>query len=472
MTMPTVFISHRHADKDIAQTVAEFIDRHSGGRAKVFCSSSKDFEGVVAGQTIEGTLKQALAASDLVLLIFTVATEDWSYCMYECGLATDPTDQKETRVVVLQCGAIPPKPYVDHLSVELHDLESITRFVRTFLTGTEYFPKRGEPLTGFQAQGPQVTEFAAELHQNLAANLARLDVEEAKERPASTYLCIELDRDALDELQSEQGQSDEDAVRIVRDRARVVGKSYAHALFGFLFDATTTLGRVVDEWTADHPGAGSPALPAWFGSLVKQVRAVAAGKIQEKVDWAPYRAEPGEAIIPFVAGSRTVPSTGGLQLHVYFMPMSPRPVPVVERMIPLDVMFHRNLAETPGDTIKLLDLRAEMEANARSRVPMLGEEGRARFIVHRSMIDAFLVRSLATANSEAMTTARDLTVHDLLVDPTNETVRTFAVVDPSADMDQALAVMRDVPGCQDVFVTTDGTEQSAVVGWLTNTLFL
>ncbi len=470
--MPTVFISHRHADKDIAQTVAEFIDRHSGGRAKVFCSSSKDFEGVVAGQTIEGTLKQALAASDLVLLIFTVATEDWSYCMYECGLATDPTDQKETRVVVLQCGAIPPKPYVDHLSVELHDLESITRFVRTFLTGTEYFPKRGEPLTGFQAQGPQVTEFAAELHQNLAANLARLDVEEAKERPASTYLCIELDRDALDELQSEQGQSDEDAVRIVRDRARVVGKSYAHALFGFLFDATTTLGRVVDEWTADHPGAGSPALPAWFGSLVKQVRAVAAGKIQEKVDWAPYRAEPGEAIIPFVAGSRTVPSTGGLQLHVYFMPMSPRPVPVVERMIPLDVMFHRNLAETPGDTIKLLDLRAEMEANARSRVPMLGEEGRARFIVHRSMIDAFLVRSLATANSEAMTTARDLTVHDLLVDPTNETVRTFAVVDPSADMDQALAVMRDVPGCQDVFVTTDGTEQSAVVGWLTNTLFL
>lgn len=470
--MPTVFISHRHADKDIAQTVAEFIDRHSGGRAKVFCSSSKDFEGVVAGQSIEGTLKQALAASDLVLLIFTVATEDWSYCMYECGLATDPTDQKETRVVVLQCGAIPPKPYVDHLSVELHDLESITRFVRTFLTGTEYFPKRGEPLTGFQAQGPQVTEFAAELHQNLAANLARLDVEEAKERPASTYLCIELDRDALDELQSEQGQSDEDAVRIVRDRARVVGKSYAHALFGFLFDATTTLGRVVDEWTADHPGAGSPALPAWFGSLVKQVRAVAAGKIQEKVDWAPYRAEPGEAIIPFVAGSRTVPSTGGLQLHVYFMPMSPRPVPVVERMIPLDVMFHRNLAETPGDTIKLLDLRAEMEANARSRVPMLGEEGRARFIVHRSMIDAFLVRSLATANSEAMATARDLTVHDLLVDPANETVRTFAVVDPSADMDQALAAMRDVPGCQDVFVTTDGTEQSAVVGWLTNTLFL
>lgn len=470
--MPTVFISHRHADKDIAQTVAEFIDRHSGGRAKVFCSSSKDFEGVVAGQSIEGTLKQALAASDLVLLIFTVATEDWSYCMYECGLATDPTDQKETRVVVLQCGAIPPKPYVDHLSVELHDLESITRFVRTFLTGTEYFPKRGEPLTGFQAQGPQVTEFAAELHQNLAANLARLDVEEAKERPASTYLCIELDRDALDELQSEQGQSDEDAVRIVRDRARVVGKSYAHALFGFLFDATTTLGRVVDEWTADHPGAGSPALPAWFGSLVKQVRAVAAGKIQEKVDWAPYRAEPGEAIIPFVAGSRTVPSTGGLQLHVYFMPMSPRPVPVVERMIPLDVMFHRNLAETPGDTIKLLDLRAEMEANARSRVPMLGEEGRARFIVHRSMIDAFLVRSLATANSEAVATARDLTVHDLLVDPANETVRTFAVVDPSADMDQALAAMRDVPGCQDVFVTTDGTEQSAVVGWLTNTLFL
>jgi hypothetical protein len=38
-------------------------------------------------------------------------------------------------------------------------------------------------------------------------------------------------------------------------------------------------------------------------------------------------------------------------------------------------------------------------------------------------------------------------------------------------MDQALAAMNAVAGCQDVFVTTDGTADSAVVGWLTNTMY-
>ena len=39
-------------------------------------------------------------------------------------------------------------------------------------------------------------------------------------------------------------------------------------------------------------------------------------------------------------------------------------------------------------------------------------------------------------------------------------------------MDQALATMNAIPNCQDVFVTADGTPDSGVVGWMTNSMFM
>ena len=66
-----------------------------------------------------------------------------------------------------------------------------------------------------------------------------------------------------------------------------------------------------------------------------------------------------------------------------------------------------------------------------------------------------------------------MTVDDLLDDPCRvDTYRTtLAVVGPDADMDTTLAAMNAVAGCQDVFVTEDGTADSAVIGWVTNTMF-
>ena len=69
---------------------------------------------------------------------------------------------------------------------------------------------------------------------------------------------------------------------------------------------------------------------------------------------------------------------------------------------------------------------------------------------------------------------RARTVHDLLARSQNRALfgSTFAVVGRSVDMDHALVAMNAIPGCQDVFVTADGTSDSAVVGWLTNAMYL
>jgi hypothetical protein len=74
-----------------------------------------------------------------------------------------------------------------------------------------------------------------------------------------------------------------------------------------------------------------------------------------------------------------------LQLHLYFVPMSPRPVPVTERMIRLEQMFQKNLCETPGEACGSPTC-SSMKTDGRSRVPMLGEECMPKFMAHRSMI--------------------------------------------------------------------------------------
>ncbi len=462
MTAPLVFISHRHSDRAIGEALAQFLNRRSSGGVRVHLSSSPGFEGPRLGRPLNEELKRALGASDLVVLIYTSETEDWSYCMWECGVATDPNDEKPTKVVVFQCGRQVPKPYDEYLRVDARNGDSILEFVKAFFTSLDLFHTCDQPLTTFHPNGEEVRELATELHGKLADVLPAPGADELEERAATTYLCVEFDAQAVQDIKEARDKNDPGLAEIVRDRSHVVDKRGARALFSFHIDENTTIGKLVEEQTNDPM-----ASPFWFESLVDQLGTVVCGRYP-LVKWAPYAVEPGRATIPFVAGCRAGPA-GGIRLHVYFIPMSPRPVPVVERMIRLESMFHKNLAETPGETITLAALLNEMKADNRSRVPMLGEGGRPRFMVHRSMIVEFL--SARALDGDDVT---KLTVHDLLLysDQPEMFAGTFGVVDQRADIDEALLAMNAIPNCQDVFVTADGTADGAVLGWLTNSMFI
>lgn len=471
MTKPTVFISHRHADKAIADVVATFLDERSAGVATIHCSSNSGFARPTAGDSLGGSLKRALGASDLVALIFTSAAEDWSWCMWECGVATDPDDERLTKVVVLQCGDAVPAPYGDSVRVDVRSLDSLTGFVKTVLTTTDYFTDAEDPLTRFSGDSRQITEFATDLHAELGAVLATLQRAEVEERSAAAYFCVEIDRDAVGQLRAPGSEATTPVADLVRERARIVDRRGAEGLFDFHVDNDISIGTLFDLWSrrrtdgsVDDPNTGR-----WCDSVVEQIVTVTSGRFPV-VAWSPFALQPSKAIIPFVAGTRTVPANGGLQLHLYFVPMSPRPVPVTERMIGLKEMFHMNLGETPGESIRLADLLAEMRIDDRSRVPMLGEGSVPKFMVHKSMIQEFVTECALSDDCDV----KSLSVHDLLVGSDSAAAfrHTFAVVGRSVDMDHALAAMNAIPGCQDVFVTADGTAESAVVGWLTNTMFI
>jgi hypothetical protein len=88
MADPLLFISHKHSDSKIAQVLAAFIEERSNGRVKVHLSSSPDFQGPRYGKGLNSQLRDALWNTDVLILVYTSADQDWSYCMWECGVAT------------------------------------------------------------------------------------------------------------------------------------------------------------------------------------------------------------------------------------------------------------------------------------------------------------------------------------------------------------------------------------------------
>src|SRR5436190_15481127 len=87
---PLVFISHRHADRRIADRLRKFIREKTGNSVEVHQSSSADAQAPRIGHNLKGDLLSALGKSDLLVLIYTGNDRGWDYCMWECGVATHP----------------------------------------------------------------------------------------------------------------------------------------------------------------------------------------------------------------------------------------------------------------------------------------------------------------------------------------------------------------------------------------------
>ena len=99
------FISHKHRDRDLAELVSNFLEDLSNGEVRLFVSSAVAHEGPRFGVSLSDSLRDALARSGLVILIYTDPTDNWEWCLWECGVATDPRDPTPTHVEVFTSAA-------------------------------------------------------------------------------------------------------------------------------------------------------------------------------------------------------------------------------------------------------------------------------------------------------------------------------------------------------------------------------
>jgi TIR domain len=78
-----VFVSHKHDDHALAETVKKTLEGLSG-RIDCFVSGSD----LAAGSDWNAELRSQLAKSHLLVLLFTEPSRNWDWCLYEAGLFT------------------------------------------------------------------------------------------------------------------------------------------------------------------------------------------------------------------------------------------------------------------------------------------------------------------------------------------------------------------------------------------------
>ena len=265
---PLLFISHRHADRAIADVVRGFVTERSGGDVVVFQSSSSEAQAPKIGQNVNRELLKALWKSDLLLVYDTGEERGWDYCMWECGVATH-AESEETRVIVFQCGHRAPPVFADKLAVDVRDPDRVTRFVNEFLTDPGFFPDGTTPVTRFQADDANVRRVADEFLAQLRAVIPPdVEDEQVEEWPAVPYLRLELSASQVRQIVAEE---DDERARsltasVLLDAVVVDSDREAAVLFGRpTLPADVPFGALLPSAAR----RGDP--PVWLRNLAAQV---------------------------------------------------------------------------------------------------------------------------------------------------------------------------------------------------------
>jgi hypothetical protein len=106
-----------------------------------------------------------------------------------------------------------------------------------------------------------------------------------------------------------------------------------------------------------------------------------------------------------------------------------------------------------------------------TRLPVLNVKGAAKYMIHQSLIFKFVTEK--TLEASARNKAFDVTqttLKDFLAyaDMKEQVTKTIAFVHLEGTLADAKDRMEKITGCQDVFVTADGSPGKPVEGWLTN----
>ena len=312
----SLFISHKHVDKKIADLISSFITMHSGGRVTVHQSSSPWTDAPKVGRNLNKQLRETLWNTSVLILIYTSNDHDWSYCMWECGVASHP-QSPDTKIILFQCAANSPAVFTEQVNVNMRDLVDIQKFTSEFLTSPDFFPGFPGAITKFKSNGREVASAAAELFQKLEPVLPPEKIDPATEWPAYPFLQLELGFQHIDQIRKlDPRERIQKANEIIKKECLIsAADKYCEQLFGVLsFSNDMSFKQLADSWTERFPHSQS----TWIQSLCNQVRAGATWNfptttwdIMQGFNDSIWRA-------PVLTRVRKIPSRQCTQFDVYF----------------------------------------------------------------------------------------------------------------------------------------------------------
>jgi hypothetical protein len=110
----------------------------------------------------------------------------------------------------------------------------------------------------------------------------------------------------------------------------------------------------------------------------------------------------------------------------------------------------------------------KLEKKGKERLPILDSDGRVQYVLHRSLIDRFVVKSV----TEQKKNIDELTLQDMLDDEDVKEVitKSFQTVHATSNLADAKKFIDQDSLCSDVFATKDGTKDTKALGWVTNVI--
>jgi len=462
---PSLFISHKHADKKIADVIREFIYQRTNREVAVFQSSAADADAPELGHALAGELRDALWQSGVVILVYTTEDQDWQWCMWECGVALNPASP-DTRVIVFQCAAESPRVFQDSVRVNVREREDVLKFVKTFLTNPLFFPGMGSPIAPkLSPDGPEVAQFAEVLFAELAKVIPRSNLAEWAAQP---LLQLQLPIEVCEKIAAEPGEGGDLTIQVADLLSVSSLDPQARQIFGVAdLSPGTKLSGLAMRWAEKHS-----ARPLdWVRDIEAQVRRAARNDIPV-IGWGYLQAaDNGPKHIPLLSRTRRLPSIGSVQFDVNLVRFDEfAATRAVARMIPWSEVVCHHVDRTPLTELKVLDLARRFKAEQLSRMPFVQGDGGVVLMVHRSMVDRFVTERVTSgdlADIKALSFA-DLLQADQALKQIFET--SFAAVGPDARLRDVNAIMAASPNVQDVFVTSNGQRNERMVGWITNTM--
>lgn len=442
-------------------TLAEFVKEKSLGKVHVHLSSDPGYEGPGIGRNLNAQLREALFEASAVLLIYTEDDKDWSYCMWECGVAID-ANHPEAEIIVFQCGRDTPKPFEDDVRVNVRSVEDIERFTKFFLQSERLFPEHGGALAP-GLDSASIKKFADELHKNLEKILPPLDPAPTEEWATWPSLLVEIPAVHFDE-EARDEYPDETLYDRVRERAMVVEHNRVAALLRMAsLPPNLTFGRLEEIWEEKSGKTDTE----WFESCCDQMKACARREFPIIRHATMQSADLKAGYIPIVGRIRDVALKKLLQFEIYFYNLSdPRAVDAAKKMVPIEKMYFRVVDDDRDiEKITLSQFLDDLEGRGLNRVPFVDSRHHPIYIVHKSMVTDFMLRKMRAGVS-----LDELRLKDLFEDVSLKEMfaKTFAVVPEHASIEEARNAMRSIPSCQDVFVTASGGSEESILGLLTN----
>ena len=462
MTPPLVFISHKHADKAIAEVVAKFLRSNAPQPIRVYLSSNSTFEGPRIGQQINRELVKALCETDVLILIYTSEDQDWSWCMWECGVATND-DTTKTNTIVFQCGPQAPKVFAGTKVVDVRKLDEVKGFTKQYFTDRNFYPSlQGHALAEHYGQNNISDEKGTDLYESLESVLP--DFGPTREWATWPFLRVELPLSLTDQIKNlAHPMKPEEQLKQIKNSATVHEWERALEIFGRVaLDPATKFTELEQIWKSAYPGAEA----AWFESCCDQIAAAAAEKLPSIRPISVRQVNSETEFVPVVTHVRRNSSQSTVQFDIYFFDVPWEGVQhVSSKMLKLDQFYWKSVDAMNPEQVLLRNVVRELKEQGKNRLPLLDNKKRVKYIIHRSKIEEFIVASL---DSGALTPT--LTLKDLLADNDMRTLfeTTFVVVCEKVTLEEAKAAMRKVKDCRDIFATATGKRDEPVLGWLTN----